>query len=372
MRFIVTKLALCFVRLFKACVCLLLVGAGGISHVQLRAQQTPQRTASAASVATDTARGIELYKAANYREAIEVLRGAVKQRKEDAEAWLHLGIALSRADENKEARKAFERAIKLNPAAPQPHIGMAYLLMESGKAKDAEREAARAVALGARNAEAHYALGLVHLRQNEPAKALAAADAALKLNPNFAGALLLKVEAAKESYAAAYADRAEQYRKLKDAAPEMSPEERAAVTNLLKEATASLEKYLALYPASPNAARLREEAETLRVHSESLNGSGQPLVYTLDRVTTKAQITSKPEPLYTEQARWSGITGTVRLRMLLSFDGKVRHILVLNALKGGLTETAVEAARKIKFTPATKDGRPVSQFVSIEYHFNIF
>jgi TonB family protein len=372
MRFIVTKLALCFVRLFKACVCLLLVGAGAVSHVQLHAQETPQAASSAVKLPADTARGIELYKAANYREAIEVLRGAVKRRKEDADAWLHLGIALSRADEKKEARKAFERAIKLNPAAPQPHIGLAYLLIGSGKAKDAEREAARAVALDGRNAEALYALGLVHFRQNAPAKALAAADAALKLNPTFAGALLLKAEAAKESYAAAYADRAERYRKLKQAAPEISPEERAAVANLLKEATASLEKYLALYPASPGAARLREEAETLRIHSGSLNGGGEPLIYALDSVTTKAQIISKPEPLYTEQARRGGISGTVRLRMVLSFDGKVRHILVLRGLEGGLTEMAVEAARKIKFTPATRDGRPVSQVVTIEYNFHIY
>jgi hypothetical protein len=57
--------------------------------------------------------------------------------------------------------------------------------------------------------------------------------------------------------------------------------------------------------------------------------------------------------------------------MLLSFDGHVRHILVMKGLGGGLTETAINAARKIKFRPATKDGRPVSQFIIIEYNFNI-
>jgi hypothetical protein len=32
---------------------------------------------------------------------------------------------------------------------------------------------------------------------------------------------------------------------------------------------------------------------------------------------------------------------------------------------------AVKAARQIKFIPATKDGRPVSQFIQIEYNFRI-
>lgn len=368
------NLATSFNFLFNACVCLLFFATGGTPHARLHAQQTqtPPETPSAVNTPNDTARGIELYKAANYREAIEVLRGAVKGRQADGEAWLHLGIALSRAGENKEARKAFEKAIKLNPNNPPAHIGMAYLFLESGKVKDAERAAIRAVALNVRNPEAHYALGLIHFRRNAPAKALAEADETLKLKPDFAGALLLKAEAAKEAYAAAYAEQYEKYLKLKQAAPDMSPEERAAVNNLLKEATASLEKYLALFPASPNAARLREEAETLRLHSDSLEASNEPHVYRVDRVTTKAQITSRPEPLYTEQARQDGISGTVRLRMLLSFDGKVRHILVLHALKGGLTEMAVDAARKIKFTPATKDGRPVSQFVTIEYNFHIY
>jgi TonB family protein len=366
------NLAPSFIRLFIASVCLFGAGAHSQLHAQGAPTPTPTVVPSAVNTPADTARGIELYKAANYREAIEVLRGAVKVRKEDGQAWLHLGIALSRAGEGKEARKAFEKALKLKPDLPQAHIGIAYLLLESGKMQDAESAATRALSLDARNAEAHYTLGLIHLRRGASRAALAEADETLKLNPTFAGALLLKVEAAKEAYAQAYTERAEKYKKLKQTAPDMSPEERAAVGNLLKEATVALEKYLKLAPASPLAARLREEAETLRLHSESVSETSEPLVYKPDAVTTRAQILSKPEPLYTEQARQKGVSGTIRLRVVLSFDGRVRNILVLKGLGGGLTEMAVNAARGIKFTPATKDGRPVSQFVTIEYNFNVF
>jgi hypothetical protein len=35
-------------------------------------------------------------------------------------------------------------------------------------------------------------------------------------------------------------------------------------------------------------------------------------------------------------------------------------------------ESAIKAARKIKFIPATKDGSPVSRYVTIDYNFNIY
>ncbi len=300
------------------------------------------------------------------------MRKVVKRRKEDAQAWLHLGIALSRAGKDKDARKAFEKVTKLLPEKAEPHIGMAYLFISAGKLSEAEREALRAIALNASNAEAHYALGLIALRQNAHAKALEEAEATLKLNPRFASALLLKTEAAVELYVAASAETSEKYHALNQSAPAISPVERAEINKLLKEAAESVETYLKLSPSSPDAARLQEQAETLRQQSVAVSQSDVPFVYTFSEVTTKAQILSKPEPSFTEQARNKGITGTVQLRVLLSFDGRVRHILVTKGLGGGLTETAVEAARKIKFSPAIKDGRRVSQFVTIEYSFNIY
>jgi len=41
-------------------------------------------------------------------------------------------------------------------------------------------------------------------------------------------------------------------------------------------------------------------------------------------------------------------------------------------LPDGLTEKAIAAARSIRFQPAQKDGRPVSQYAVIEYSFNIY
>jgi Gram-negative bacterial TonB protein C-terminal len=64
------------------------------------------------------------------------------------------------------------------------------------------------------------------------------------------------------------------------------------------------------------------------------------------------------------------IKGVVILHAVLSVDGTVQNIPVRHSLPPGLTEKAVEAPHQIKLIPATKDRRPVSQFIQIEYNFS--
>ncbi len=94
--------------------------------------------------------------------------------------------------------------------------------------------------------------------------------------------------------------------------------------------------------------------------------------FTVKEVTRRAVITSKPEPQFTEEARKNNVTGEVVLRMVLSSSGAVTGIQPVKRLPDGLTEKAIEAARRIQFTPAEKDGHKVSQYVSVVYNFNIY
>jgi TonB family protein len=89
-------------------------------------------------------------------------------------------------------------------------------------------------------------------------------------------------------------------------------------------------------------------------------------------VTRKAIITFKPEPGFTEDARKNNVTGVVRLRAILHASGSVSDISVVKGLPDGLTEKAIAAARQIRFTPAEKDGHAVSQYIVLEYNFNIY
>ena len=86
-------------------------------------------------------------------------------------------------------------------------------------------------------------------------------------------------------------------------------------------------------------------------------------------VTTKAQILSKPEPAYTREARRNGTSGRVALKIVLSSAARVTSAKVIRGLPDGLTESAVKAACGIRFKPATKDDRPVAQYLIVEYGF---
>ena len=95
-------------------------------------------------------------------------------------------------------------------------------------------------------------------------------------------------------------------------------------------------------------------------------------IFSGKEVSSKARVLSKPEPQYTEEARKNQITGTVVLRAVFTSGGQVTSIRAVSGLPFGLTERAIAAARQIKFSPATKDGRPVSMYIQLEYNFNLY
>lgn len=109
---------------------------------------------------------------------------------------------------------------------------------------------------------------------------------------------------------------------------------------------------------------------------EVSEGSGRPFyvdgerIYTGREIDVKARLLAKPEPTYTEKARREGISGVVVLRTVFSATGEVTNIRVVSGLPHGLTEQAIKSAKKIKFTPAMKDGKPVSMWMQLEYNFH--
>lgn len=95
-------------------------------------------------------------------------------------------------------------------------------------------------------------------------------------------------------------------------------------------------------------------------------------IFTGKEVTRKALAISRPEPRYTEEARRKNVAGVVILSAALLSSGKVDKIEVLKGLPFGLTENAIDAARGLKFIPAVKDNRFVSQHIRLEYNFSLY
>ena len=66
------------------------------------------------------------------------------------------------------------------------------------------------------------------------------------------------------------------------------------------------------------------------------------------------------------------VEGVVRLRVTFLASGKVGEVTVVSGLPNGLTEQAIEAARKIKFEPAKKDGVAYTVTKLVEYTFTLY
>ncbi len=87
--------------------------------------------------------------------------------------------------------------------------------------------------------------------------------------------------------------------------------------------------------------------------------SAGPAVRAAAPVETPVEITFKPKPLYTPEAREKKIEGEVRLDVVFSSIGEIHVLRVVHGLGFGLDENARAAASGIRFRPATRNGSPV-------------
>ena len=295
---------------------------------------------------------VQLIRQGESKKARELLKKAVKNNKTDGEAWYYLGIAHLQLNDFKKASDAFKNAIQARPdLAPMAHAGYAYALVLRNHLDKAVLSANTALNLDPKNIEALYTLGIVDLRRGARLEAISKADTVIALKPDFAAAYLLKSQAFLSTGSSTY--------------PFSMPKEERQLR--YRNAADALEKYIQ-FETDPRVVEVwKEQLEALKVHA----GAGGDL-YTGRQVTTKARLISKPEPVYTERARNEQVVGTIVLRCVFASDATVKYILVIQALPAGLTERAVEAAKKIKFIPATLDGKPVSMLMQLEYNFNLY
>jgi TonB family protein len=86
----------------------------------------------------------------------------------------------------------------------------------------------------------------------------------------------------------------------------------------------------------------------------------------------KPTLLYKERAKYTEDARQNRIQGTVVLSVVFGADGLLHDIRTIQGLPYGLTENAIEAAKRIRFQPAIRDGRPVSVRTVLEFNFALY
>jgi len=307
-------------------------------------------------------KGIELFKQNNYSGAIDSLKKATKIDSSDAQSWYYLGLSYMRKNETKNSIKAFQKAVELNPKDASARVSLGYAHLIKNDVNEAVKEARKSLELNPKISEAHYIIGVVASRNGSYSAAYERADEAIKLNPNLAAAYLLKTEALITSF-------------IKQTGTVIKPKE--AKSEMLAEAARSLEKYLSLSPANDESKFYQEYLESVKFFAdyygrpESVLPSSLDINAELPADATALKITYKPRADYTDRARNAGVSGVTELMVGFSADGTVKHILVVKPLGYGLDEQAVKAARKIKFQPTTKNGKPISVVRRVQYSFTI-
>jgi TonB family protein len=87
--------------------------------------------------------------------------------------------------------------------------------------------------------------------------------------------------------------------------------------------------------------------------------------------TTPVEVTYKPNPVYTQEARQLKLEGDVLLEVMFAASGQLHVIRVVRGLGHGLDEAALTAAKEMKFKPAQRNGVPVDSTAIVHVMFRL-
>jgi TonB family protein len=83
------------------------------------------------------------------------------------------------------------------------------------------------------------------------------------------------------------------------------------------------------------------------------------------------EITFKPNPVYTDEARRLKLEGEVLLEVMFGANGQLHVNRVVRGLGHGLDEAAIAAANKMRFKPALRNGQPVDSTAVVHVVFQL-
>jgi TonB family protein len=87
--------------------------------------------------------------------------------------------------------------------------------------------------------------------------------------------------------------------------------------------------------------------------------------------TTPVEITYKPNPVYTDEARGLKLEGEVLLEVSFGANGMLHVNRVVRGLGHGLDEAATTAANKMRFKPALRNGQPMDSTAIVHVVFQM-
>jgi TonB family protein len=105
--------------------------------------------------------------------------------------------------------------------------------------------------------------------------------------------------------------------------------------------------------------------------SEQVVHNGPKIQADAGPATTPVEITFKPNPIYTDEARNLRIDGEVLLEVMFGANGTLHVNRVVRGLGHGLDEAAIAAAGKMRFKAALRSGEPVDSTAVVHVVFQM-
>jgi TonB family protein len=264
--------------------------------------------------------------------------GAQPQKdQQTAEQHLENGRAAIKAREYSRAKNELNQARSMKKEMPEPYLLLGWLARRDGKLKDAFGYFDQALKYRPQYVEAHYWLGRAYLDARDGKRCKQELDAIHRLDPSFGLAYVLQGDL--------LITRSGMFQ--------------------AKEALAAYEEALRHVQSDDESlASLKDKVEVLRTYVEFES-------HTADGRNKRPRALNAPRPNYTETARQAHIQGRVTIALLVNEMGRAGPAIVLSSLGYGLDEEALKVARQVRFSPATRDGVPVSTWQPIEVEFNL-
>lgn len=193
-------------------------------------------------------------------DAVREFKAATELKPESFRSHLDLGIAYTRLNKDDEALKAYKKASEIKPDIPVAYINMGVLQQSQGDFTAAIESEKKALSLKCTPQEQHaanYNLGNIYADANQPDQAIAAYQAALKIQP---GHLLSQsgigwMQCVKGENDAAIATQRRVLKQAKDPVMESIARSRLATALAAKGDSAAAEKEfqkgIAIKPANP-------------------------------------------------------------------------------------------------------------------------
>jgi TonB family protein len=123
--------------------------------------------------------------------------------------------------------------------------------------------------------------------------------------------------------------------------------------------------------AQGSNATIRAAVQTSGFGSQEVSHAAAKTLTDTSASTASVEITFKPRPAYTEDAKALRLEGEVLLEVLFGANGQLHVNRVVKGLGHGLDENAMAAANKMQFKPAMRNGLTVDSTAIVHVVFQM-